>query len=398
MRPRISVQMGSPTGASDGSKCQAADEGTQLLDRPGRHLADMAPPEQDRERLRPEAGPAAGLAWQAAHEPENVPVPASREDLLHHRENALVDALLARLRRDAAPAQARLERVLPVRDPNQVRPVQHDGPLLVGQRLPRRVHVEAVRPAHLVEDVDRHLRVDDVAGGRGDDERTLPDRLAGIGDEQLRVEPVLHAEAVAGRARPGGRIEREQAPLDAGAGRRRSEPRVQEAQVVVKPRQGPDGGSWVADRRPLIDGNRRRQTGDRAHRRPGNASEELAGVRGEGFEVAALRLATDGIERQRGLAGSGNAGDDRHRSARNVEVDRLEIVFARTAYREHVHDGYCTASATACSTRSPNTSSPTGCVSWSRPRNSANSRRWDGASGSTPVSSSRTVRANSPKC
>ncbi len=366
----------------------------ERVDRPCGQFADVAPAEENGQRLRPEARAAARLAREAAHEPEDVAVPAPRENLLHHREDALVDPLLPGPGGDAAPAEARRERVLAVRNPDAVGPVEHDVPLLVGERLPRRVDVEAVRPTHLVEDVDGHLRVDDVAGRRRNHERALPDGPAAIGDEQVRVEPVLDAEALAGRARAVRRIEREQATLDAETRRRRAQAGVEQAQVVVQARQRADRGSRVARGGPLIDGDRRREAVDRAHHRPRHAPEELPGIRRERLEIAALRLAADRVECERGLAGPRHAGDDRDRPARDLDVDRLEVVLARAAHREHGHGRHPTARAS----RSPNASSATGSTSSPSARNCAKSCNRDGAPASSPVSSSRTVCANSPKC
>jgi hypothetical protein len=41
-----------------------------------------------------------------------------------------------------------------------------------------------------------------------------------------------------------------------------------------------------------------------------DALEELAGVGGERFDVAALALGVDGVEGERGLARAGDAADD----------------------------------------------------------------------------------------
>ena len=323
------------------------EEVGERLDGPRRQLADVPPAEEDGERLGAEPRAAARLAREAAHEPEDVAVSAPGENLLHHRKDALVDALLPGPGGDATPAKARRERVLPVRNPDPVGPIQHDVPLLVGQRLPRRVDVEAVRATHQVEHVDGDLRVDDVASRRRDDERALPDGPAGIGHEQLRVEPVLDAEALAGRARAVRRIEREQAPLDAETRRRRAEAGVEQTQVVVQARQRADRRSRVARGRPLIDGDGRGQAVDRANRRPRHAPEELPGVRRERLQVAALRFSADRVERQRGLPGSRDAGHDRDRSPRDLDVDGLEIVLARAPHREPGHGGHCTAAATS---------------------------------------------------
>ncbi len=220
MRDRISLRIGVADrrlGRREGQPVQPRAGARRS--RSADTCADVQAAEAHRQRLGTQTRAAARAARQAPHEPQDVAVAAAPEDLLHHREHALVDALLARLRGDAAPAQPRLERVLAVRDADAVGPVQDDRALLVGEVPPRRVHVEAVRAAHLVEHVDRDLRVDHVAGRRGDDERALAHRLRGVGDQQVGIEPVLDAEPVARRAGADGRVEREQAALDASARR-----------------------------------------------------------------------------------------------------------------------------------------------------------------------------------
>ena len=62
-----------------------------------------------------------------------------------------------------------------------------------------------------------------------------------------------------------------------------------------------------------------------------DAFEELAGVGGEGFDVAALALGVDGVEGERGLAGAADAADDGEGVVRDVDVDGLEVVGARAA-------------------------------------------------------------------
>ena len=62
-----------------------------------------------------------------------------------------------------------------------------------------------------------------------------------------------------------------------------------------------------------------------------DALEELAGVGGEGFDVAALAFGVDGVEGERGFAGAGDAGDDGEGVVRDVDVDALEVVRAGSA-------------------------------------------------------------------
>ena len=54
--------------------------------------------------------------------------------------------------------------------------------------------------------------------------------------------------------------------------------------------------------------------------------EELAGVGGEGFDVAALAFGVDGVEGEGGFARAGDTADDSQGVVRDVYVDALEVV------------------------------------------------------------------------
>ena len=59
--------------------------------------------------------------------------------------------------------------------------------------------------------------------------------------------------------------------------------------------------------------------------------EELARIGRQRFDIAALALGIDRVEGERGFARARKAGHHRQRVARNIDVDILEIVLARTA-------------------------------------------------------------------
>ena len=61
-------------------------------------------------------------------------------------------------------------------------------------------------------------------------------------------------------------------------------------------------------------------------------AEELAGVSGEGLDVAALALGVDGVESEGGLARAGEARDHDELVARDVDVDVLEVVLSGAAH------------------------------------------------------------------
>ena len=74
-----------------------------------------------------------------------------------------------------------------------------------------------------------------------------------------------------------------------------------------------------------------REAGDMVDVRLLHHLEELAGVGRQALDVAALALGIDGVEGEARLARAREAGDDRQLVARDVDVDRLEVVLARAA-------------------------------------------------------------------
>ena len=111
---------------------------------------------------------------------------------------------------------------------------------------------------------------------------------------------------------------------------------VEEAQVVVDLGDGADGGTRVARGRLLVDGHRGREPLDEVHVRLVHLPEELAGVGGQGLDVATLALGEDGVEGEGGLPRAGQAREHDHRVAWEFEVDALEVVLAGTADDELV--------------------------------------------------------------
>ncbi len=56
--------------------------------------------------------------------------------------------------------------------------------------------------------------------------------------------------------------------------------------------------------------------------------EELAGVGGEGLDVAALAFGVDGVEGEGGLPGAGETGDHSQGIAGNLDADVAQVVLA----------------------------------------------------------------------
>ena len=111
---------------------------------------------------------------------------------------------------------------------------------------------------------------------------------------------------------------------------------VEQSQVVVDLGDGRDRRAGVLRGGLLLDRDRRREPLDRVHVGLVHLLEELARVGGERLDVAALPLGEEGVERERRLAGSRDAGDHDQPVARDVEVDVLEVVLAGAANRDHV--------------------------------------------------------------
>ena len=105
--------------------------------------------------------------------------------------------------------------------------------------------------------------------------------------------------------------------------------RVEEAQVVVDFGDGADGGAGVVGDALLVDGDGGRQALDVVHIRLFHEAEELAGVGGEGLNVAALTLGVDGVKGEGALAGAGDAGDDDELIPGDGHVNILEAVLTR---------------------------------------------------------------------
>jgi hypothetical protein len=102
----------------------------------------------------------------------------------------------------------------------------------------------------------------------------------------------------------------------------------QHAQVVVDLGHGAHRGPGILRGRLLLDRDRRRQPLDGVHLRLLHLLQELPRVGGERLDVAPLALRIDGVERQGGLAGPGQPGDDHELVPGDLDVDVLEIVLA----------------------------------------------------------------------
>ena len=154
----------------------------------------------------------------------------------------------------------------------------------------------------------------------------LPLAAADHRGEHLEAATLLEGEHAVDdllRRLPLDRRAADRAVGPAGAG-------VEQAQVVVDLGDGADGGAGVLGRGLLVDRDRGRQALDEVDVGLVHLAEELAGVRRQRLDVAALALGEDRVEGQAGLAGPGQAREHDQGVARKVERDVLEVVLPGT--------------------------------------------------------------------
>jgi len=118
---------------------------------------------------------------------------------------------------------------------------------------------------------------------------------------------------------------------------------VDDAQIIVDLGDSADGGTRRACGCFLLDGNGGREAFDDVDFGTLHLIEELTGVSGERFDIAALAFGVDGVESEGGLAGTGEASDDGQGIARDFETNVLEVVLPRAADDQlgQAHDCVC---------------------------------------------------------
>ena len=120
---------------------------------------------------------------------------------------------------------------------------------------------------------------------------------------------------------------------------RRADGGVEQAKIVVDLGDGADGGAGAAAGGFLLDGDGRAEAFNGVDIGALNLVEKLAGIGGEGLDVAALALGVDGVEGERTFAGAGEAGDHGEGVAGNAHTDVAQVMLARPAHR-NVSDGH----------------------------------------------------------
>ena len=114
---------------------------------------------------------------------------------------------------------------------------------------------------------------------------------------------------------------------------------VEQAQVVVDLGDRADGRPRVARGALLVDRDGRRQALDEVDVGLVHLPEELAGVRRQRLDVAALALGVDGVEGQRRLPRPREAREHDQLLARQLEADVAEVVLAGTADHQRISHG-----------------------------------------------------------
>ena len=113
--------------------------------------------------------------------------------------------------------------------------------------------------------------------------------------------------------------------------------REQQTQVVVDLGHRADGRARVLARRLLFDGDGGRQAVDVIDIRLLHHLEELARVGAQALDVAALALGIDRVERERGFARARQPREHDERVTRDFEIDVLQVVLARAAHVNGLH-------------------------------------------------------------
>ncbi len=129
-------------------------------------------------------------------------------------------------------------------------------------------------------------------------------------------------------------------PLDrraTGRAVRVADPGEEEAEVVVDLGDGADGRAGVLRRGLLVDRDRGREALDEVDVGLVHLAQELARVRRERLDVAALALGEDGVEREARLARAGEAGEDDEGVSGQVDRDVLEVVLPGSTDDQLIH-------------------------------------------------------------
>ena len=249
------------------------------------------------------------------------------------------------------------------------RPVEYDVAFFGCEFVERHVGAHAHRAAHLFHEVP-HERTPW-------QHRAVVDAFRLVRDQGRAVYFAHDAGAGAGRA-GAGRVEGEQfgagrveflaaaSTGDGQAGRHvqrrfiarpamrahvRGDAGKQESQAVEQFGHRAERRTDAGHSGPLVQGQRGRHMQHFVHLGAAGLSQSTARVRGQRFQVAPRTFRIQHAERQRAFARTGDAGHAHQFAQRNVDVDVLEVMHARTAHLNRLrplivaHARHCSAAA-----------------------------------------------------
>ena len=209
-------------------------------------------------------------------------------------------------------------------------PVQHDVDRLHARRvLGRRFQLDhfaadAIPRVALAQQLFEMLGGSALLdGARGDDVNRAAARVREQGVDHLVGCVATHLDVV-------------------GRAHRAPHAREEQAQVVVDLGGRADGRARAARGVALLDGDRGREARHLVDVGASDALQELLGVGRERLDVAPLSLGVERVEGERRLPGARHTRDDGEAPARDLDVDVLEVVLARTAHDDLVdhYDGH----------------------------------------------------------
>ena len=102
--------------------------------------------------------------------------------------------------------------------------------------------------------------------------------------------------------------------------------RIEELEVIVKLRHGPDCGARGLDRTALIDGNGWRNPFDALDVRFFHAVEELPCVGGKTLDIAPLTFCVEDIEGEGRFPRAAHTGNDREGVQGDLQVEVFQII------------------------------------------------------------------------
>jgi hypothetical protein len=241
------------------------------------------------------------------------------------RERALVIGSL--LAREGAP---HLSRIVPRIDRDDRLLVGEEEPvaILLGEFPPRAIDIVAER----LQDVAQVLTL---PGGRPGGNGPFANGQGVVQYHRAFRHLVYPAQPVTGGTGPFRGVRRKRLRVEVRlAGRVRPGAGIQHAEQVRERRYAADGRAGGRRAALLLEGDRRGQAVDGIDLGNAHLIEQASGVRDDRLEVAPLRLAVERAEGQRRFARARHAREDDQRITRDVEIDVLEVVFARPAHAD----------------------------------------------------------------